>query len=84
MKQTEWLPPCFNDLSYHAGTRLCTNKQKAVRLVYQLNSSDRCVYNSQTPPATDDFNIHTWPLLKTSVMPDGNACRTLQMAPTHF
>lgn len=54
---------CFNDLPYHAGTCLFTHKQKAVRLVYQLNRSDRCVYNPPTLPAFDHFNIHTCVLI---------------------
>lgn len=45
------------------GTWLFTYKQEAVRLVYQLRSGGRCVCNPQTLPASDDFNIHTWPLL---------------------
>lgn len=54
----------FNDLSYHAATWLFADKQKAVKLVYQLNRSDRCVYNPPTLPAFDDFNIHTCAPLK--------------------
>ena len=61
-----------------------TNKHTAVRLVYQLNTSDRCVYDPQTLPASDDFKIHTWPRLKTSVIHKRNAFRILKLDWTFF
>lgn len=55
----------FSITTFHIrrGARLFTYKQEAVRLVYQLRSGGRCVCDPQTLPASDDFNIHTWPLL---------------------